>query len=315
MTKPSTRSLFSFVPAALVGSLMALGLACGSGDGGDSNNTGPGCTPGAQVNCDCPGGGKGVQVCSNDGRSFGACDCSNATGGTGSGGGVPITCGNGVKDAAEQCDDGNEVNTDECTNACTTPACGDGIAQAGEDCDDGNSEVDDSCPNTCLLNGGSGGAGGDPCAGQITYAGMTTPQITPWSAGGKIGKDAGDYMCQQLGADHICDYAEVQAAIAKSELASVPEGTTAWVHRTTPEMVNGQMSTPGPGGRCNEWTYATNHISDGEYVTFGAGGMATFFLDNDTFYDGVDTTHQQPGLLQCGGESRAILCCYPQCVP
>jgi len=29
--------------------------------------------------------------------------------------------------ANEQCDDGNLVNTDDCTNNCNLPVCGDGI--------------------------------------------------------------------------------------------------------------------------------------------------------------------------------------------
>src|SRR5690606_18726890 len=36
----------------------------------------------------------------------------------------------------EECDDGNDVDNDECTNACVRPRCGDGIVQAGEVCDD-----------------------------------------------------------------------------------------------------------------------------------------------------------------------------------
>ena len=29
---------------------------------------------------------------------------------------------------------------------------------------------------------------------------------------------------------------------------------------------------PGAGGRCNDWTYTTNHISDGEYVDLTSNG-------------------------------------------
>jgi hypothetical protein len=35
------------------------------------------CVPGAQAQCACPGGGSGIQVCSDDGSRFGA--CSNCT--------------------------------------------------------------------------------------------------------------------------------------------------------------------------------------------------------------------------------------------
>ncbi len=39
----------------------------------------------------------------------------------------PVGCGDGVLGGREECDDGNDVNTDECTNACRRATCGDGI--------------------------------------------------------------------------------------------------------------------------------------------------------------------------------------------
>jgi len=79
-------------------------------------------------------------------------------------------------------------------------------------------------------------------------------------------------------------------------------------------MVNGQDEHAGAGGRCNNWTYMTNHISDGEYATFDVVGVPTYHLDNDTFFDGVDTTHTIAGDLQCGGEMRNIMCCFIECM-
>lgn len=58
-------------------------------------------------------------------------------------------CGDGIVQAPEECDDGNLVNNDACTNACTTPRCGDGIVQAGEQCDDGNQIDGDGCQANC----------------------------------------------------------------------------------------------------------------------------------------------------------------------
>lgn len=64
-------------------------------------------------------------------------------------------CGDGVVDFNEECDDGNNINDDECSNACTTntpdPSCGDGNLDAGEECDDGNSDDSDGCRNDCTL--------------------------------------------------------------------------------------------------------------------------------------------------------------------
>ncbi|HEU5182281.1 MAG TPA: DUF4215 domain-containing protein, partial [Candidatus Polarisedimenticolia bacterium] len=99
-------------------------------------------------------------------------------------------CGDGIVNDGEQCDDGNNVNTDGCANNCapfeacgdgivgnspgetcdppgsipTTPAgnrspcradcsyCGDGIVNDGEFCDDGNHVDTDGCPNDCTIH-------------------------------------------------------------------------------------------------------------------------------------------------------------------
>ena len=94
-------------------------------------------------------------------------------------------CGNGTQEAGEECDDGNDLNTDACTTACKSafcgdgftqdgveqcdiptgnhevclatcqwaPAvCGDGTRQFGETCDDGNLVDGDTCPSTCVIN-------------------------------------------------------------------------------------------------------------------------------------------------------------------
>jgi cysteine-rich repeat protein len=60
-------------------------------------------------------------------------------------------CGDGITQDGEGCDDGNATDNDKCTNACTLPACGDGITQAGEGCDDGNQVNTDECTNACAL--------------------------------------------------------------------------------------------------------------------------------------------------------------------
>jgi cysteine-rich repeat protein len=49
----------------------------------------------------------------------------------------------------EECDDGNMVNTDTCTNMCKNASCGDGFKQGAEECDDGNMVNTDTCTNMC----------------------------------------------------------------------------------------------------------------------------------------------------------------------
>jgi len=62
-----------------------------------------------------------------------------------------ISCGDGVVDANEQCDDGNLESGDACDANCTLPGCGNGIVDAGEECDDGNRSDGDGCQADCTL--------------------------------------------------------------------------------------------------------------------------------------------------------------------
>ena len=68
-----------------------------------------------------------------------------------------LDCGNGVVDTGEQCDDGNKLGGDCCSEFCTTepycqcndpancaPICGDGQVKHTEECDDG-----DTITNNC----------------------------------------------------------------------------------------------------------------------------------------------------------------------
>lgn len=58
-------------------------------------------------------------------------------------------CGDGiVNNIVEQCDDGNNVADDGCTNC--VKDCGNGVLQTGEECDDGNTVSGDGCSSTCL---------------------------------------------------------------------------------------------------------------------------------------------------------------------
>ncbi len=61
---------------------------------------------------------------------------------------VPF-CGNGAVDGSEQCDDGNQVNTDTCLDSCRTPYCGDGYKQADEECDLGGNNGGLWCTSLC----------------------------------------------------------------------------------------------------------------------------------------------------------------------
>ncbi len=80
-----------------------------------------------------------------------------------------LGCGNGVVDADEMCDDGNNDDADGCSatcevedgyacadepSVCTELVCGDGVISSGEDCDDGNTDAGDGCSATCEVEDG-----------------------------------------------------------------------------------------------------------------------------------------------------------------
>ncbi len=104
---------------------------------------------------------------------------------------IDPVCGDGVKDSGEECDDGNAVDNDSCSNSCKTPLkacnqactsdsqcqsaykcisgmcrnnscssetdcvcpnCGDGTKNTGEECDDHNNVDGDGCNADCTLS-------------------------------------------------------------------------------------------------------------------------------------------------------------------
>jgi len=280
--------------AACAGTVLGLLLGCAQGAGVGDQPGGGSCTPGTSIGCDCPDGGRGAQVCSPDGVSFMPCECS----GVGTEGPVE-TEGEG---------DGNDEGSS--SGAATTGAngaCGDGSEDPGE-CDPADPAF---CPEDCNEPVGTTG---DPCADAPTFFGLIAGIGSRWEHAGFVGFAAGDAMCQELGADHACDYEELQQADARGELDDVPIGTTAWIHRTVDAPIpGGGISSPGLGGRCVDWTYNTNHLSDGEYIEFTPVG-AVYNLDDDTFYDGTSAVHTQTDLLQCGGVVRSVMCCHAVCM-
>lgn len=67
------------------------------------------------------------------------------------------TCGDGILDVGEECDDGinnSDVIPDACRTDCTLPECGDGVVDLGEECDDGNLIDGDGCSSMCTFEEG-----------------------------------------------------------------------------------------------------------------------------------------------------------------
>ncbi len=84
---------------------------------------------------------------------------------------ISTSCGNGQLDDPEECDDGNTISGDGCSNYCQvetnfkcmsnsvsapsicTPICGKGIFYGinGQECDDGNTSPNDGCDSNCKI--------------------------------------------------------------------------------------------------------------------------------------------------------------------
>jgi cysteine-rich repeat protein len=59
------------------------------------------------------------------------------------------TCGNGIVEGNEQCDDADADASDGCTPECLISQCGDDRVQSSEACDDGNLKNGDGCNDRC----------------------------------------------------------------------------------------------------------------------------------------------------------------------
>jgi hypothetical protein len=289
-------SLFGLV--GVLGVSAASFAACGSSGSAstEGDTSGTVCTPGVTQHCACPAGlPDGVQACNGNGTGFNQCECGTGTGGTGGG---TFTSSSST---------GQQGN------------CGDGIPQGGE-CDVGGEFY---CPQDCM-DGGTGDAGdGGNCNGQVTFAGKAKPpnntvgntsSNSHWVYNNNLsGVAAGDAMCQAIGADHACDYDDIVLAASKSEITGLATTDTAWLHRTHDVTVNGTTFGVSKASRCDDWNYETDHVNDGEFVSFENGlNTPTYHLDDDP-----NATQASPKAIPCGNAAgtRYVLCCYPKCTP
>jgi hypothetical protein len=127
--------------------MLALALLGGGVFGCGSGNEETACTPGRQVECACPGGSMGIQVCQDD-ETYGVCDCAGSgSAGSGGSGGTPGAPGDVISRACSTdaaCGDGfvcalGGYFAGMCTSACTnTTDCetrfGDGMECVEEYC-------------------------------------------------------------------------------------------------------------------------------------------------------------------------------------
>jgi cysteine-rich repeat protein len=128
---------------------------------------------------DCTGTPPPPAVCGNGTREGAElCDDGNSTSGDGCSSVCLVeapACGNGRLESGESCDDGNLAAGDGCRANCSIERCGDRIVDARETCDDGNATAGDGCSATCLVEAPACGNGrlesGESCDDGNTAAG------------------------------------------------------------------------------------------------------------------------------------------------
>lgn len=110
----------------------------------------------AETDVDC--GGPSCLPCGDNKVCGVAADCQSGV--CQSGSCSPPSCGDGITNGVEECDDGNADNTDACLSSCELAVCGDGIIRQGvEICDDGDGMGGDGCSATCAIEPGFACAG------------------------------------------------------------------------------------------------------------------------------------------------------------
>jgi len=145
---------------------------------------------------------------------------------------APTSCGDGLLDMGEACDDGDSTLGDGCNGTCEVEAgftcagepsvcagiCGDGMVVAGEGCDDGDLNAGDGCSATCVVEPGyfCGGAPSTCLAGDVepnsTFAAADARALDPVPTlitgdvlygGGIQSVGDKDYFRMQLAADSV----------------------------------------------------------------------------------------------------------------
>ncbi len=101
------------------------------------------CKPGEYYFCRCKNRDDGSHLCKADGRSFEACEPCESTSEGEFGGDDP----DDPVPAPAPRDAGHD------SRPLPTETCGDGVVQDGEECDDANSAADDGCDESCHLSG------------------------------------------------------------------------------------------------------------------------------------------------------------------
>jgi len=241
----------------------------------------------------------------------------------------PVGCGNGVLEAGEACDDGNNVNGDGCTaacqiedgNPCTANAecssdvcdmteapplcepagsCGNGVLDVPEGCDDGNTTTGDGCSNVCLLEDGEPCANDAQCESTICDT-IESDACEPANSCGNGALEAGEACddgnaeagdgCSagclfELGAGPCTDHAQCESSICDTVVSDTCE----------------------PANSCGNGALEAGEACDDGNADAGDGCDAGCLLELGA---GPCTDHAQCGSGVCNTMAAAPVCAAP----
>ncbi len=212
------------------------------------------------------------------------------------------SCGNGVAESGELCDDGNAASGDGCDANCSPTACGNGIVTPGEACDDGGVAPGDCCAPDCSFE-----AAGIPCDDGDA---CTAPDRC----------DGAGVCSAPPGPEPICRSAGKATLLLRGAGGGSPDGLLRFVFKRGEAVTEAELGDPGtgpagatlclfdrlggtpalrlraelpPGGLCRGRPC---------WRTVGSGGHR--YLDRDLRRAGVQRVVLRPG---GSGESRAVV--------
>jgi cysteine-rich repeat protein len=179
---------------------------------------------------------------------------------------LSATCGDGLSDAREQCDDGNTDDGDACISGCVRARCGDGFTFAGtESCDDGNLVDTDACRTTCAAA---------TCGDGVVRAG-----VEDCDDGNTMGGDACPADCNLR-----TDFADWYTVSGPASATYVPLSNPTALSFTDPDDGSAALSLPFAFSLFGTNTSSLS-VSPNGLVSVGALPPASAF-DNSTFPTG-----------------------------
>ena len=202
------------------------------------------------------------------------------------------TCGDGVVEGDEQCDDGNTDNDDSCLDTCAPASCGDGHVLTGdEQCDDGGESAacDSACTAAQCGDDTVNEAAGETCDDGNTDEGdgcdaSCALEISPQCDEPYNVLDSAARNVITVGAPYYCDSADAvedwvgpgwyrfQGSAGNKMVhgAAPPKnacGTekTGWLNTPLPDMADGVV----PGQVCFNWNNTCNWQANIQVVNCG----------------------------------------------